>query len=155
MGTDTPKETLVLYYQQTWDKLVHKWKGKADLKDVFAPEHTLGQWRKMAQELYALELRLPVQRAAAAHQRVSSIRVRRRRGGARGLGRGRPGWFLTDYRGAWQRASSVLGRNTSRTAPVRLKNSQPFRGIWPEAAQRYFHPLSQACSGKYRRRLSA
>ena len=64
MGTDTPKETLVLYYQQTWDKLVQKWKGKADLKDVFAPERPLGQWRKMAQELYALQLRLPVQRAA-------------------------------------------------------------------------------------------
>jgi hypothetical protein len=64
MSSDTPKEVLLLYYQQTWDKLLQKWKGKADLKDVFAPEHPLGQWRRMAQELYALELRLPAQRAA-------------------------------------------------------------------------------------------
>lgn len=66
MSSDTPKEDLLLYYQQTWEKLLQKWKGKADLKDVFAPEHPLGQWRKMAQELYALELRLPAQRAARA-----------------------------------------------------------------------------------------
>ena len=62
MAADTAKEALVLYYQQAWDKLLQKWKGKADLKAVFAPEHPLGQWRKMAQELYALELRLPAQR---------------------------------------------------------------------------------------------
>jgi transposase len=66
MAADTAKEALVLYYHQTWDKLLQKWKGKADLKDVFAPEHPLGQWRKMAQELYALELRLPAQRATHA-----------------------------------------------------------------------------------------
>lgn len=66
MDSATPKENLVLYYQQVWDKLVQKWKGKADLKDVFAPERPLGQWRKMARELYALELRLPSQRASHA-----------------------------------------------------------------------------------------
>jgi len=63
LDPDTPKEVLLLYYQQTWDKLVQKWKGKADLKDVFAPGHPLGQWRQVAKELYALQLRLPVQRA--------------------------------------------------------------------------------------------
>ena len=36
---------------------------KADLREVFAPEQPLGQWRKMVQELYALELRLPHQKA--------------------------------------------------------------------------------------------
>jgi hypothetical protein len=64
MGPHTLKENLALYYQQAWEKLLQKWKAKADLKDVFAPGHPLGQWRKMAQELYALELPLPAQRAA-------------------------------------------------------------------------------------------
>jgi transposase len=64
LASDTPKATLVTYYQTLWDKLLKKWKDKADLKDVFAPEHPLGQWRNMARELYALELRLPQQRAA-------------------------------------------------------------------------------------------
>jgi hypothetical protein len=63
LASDTPKATLVTYYQTLWDKLLKKWKDKADLKDVFAPEHPLGQWRNMARELYALELRLPQQRA--------------------------------------------------------------------------------------------
>jgi hypothetical protein len=60
------------------------------------------------------------------------------------------------HRDAWKRALSVLGQNTSRTAPVRSKRviAKPFIGIWPEAAQRYFHPLIQACSDKYRRGLS-
>jgi hypothetical protein len=64
LDPDTPREKLVLYYQDAWGKLLLKWKAKADLKDVFAPEHPLGQWRQMAKELYALELRLPAQRAA-------------------------------------------------------------------------------------------
>lgn len=64
MDPDTPKERLALYYQDTWEKLLSKWKSKADLKDVFAPEHPLGQWRLMVQELYALDLPLPAQRAA-------------------------------------------------------------------------------------------
>jgi transposase len=58
----TPKETLAAYYQTLWDKLLLKWREKADLKDVFAAENPLGQWRNMARELYALELRLPQQR---------------------------------------------------------------------------------------------
>ena len=62
MNSDAPRADVALYYQQTWEKLLQKWKGKADLKDVFAPERPLGQWRKMARELYALELRLPAQR---------------------------------------------------------------------------------------------
>ena len=66
LDPDTPKEKLVLYYQDAWAKLLVKWKGKADLKDVFAPDQPLGQWRHMAKELYALELRLPHQRAVAA-----------------------------------------------------------------------------------------
>jgi hypothetical protein len=64
LDPDTPKPVLAAYYQALWDKLVQKWKGKADLKDVFAPGQPLGQWREMAKELYALELRLPQQRAA-------------------------------------------------------------------------------------------
>jgi transposase len=64
LDPDTPKEKLVLYYQRAWEKLVQKWKGKADLKDVFDASHPLGQWRNMVKELYALELRLPQQRAA-------------------------------------------------------------------------------------------
>ena len=64
MDPNTAKETLALYYQDAWQKLLPKWKAKADLKDVFAPKHPLGQWRQMVQELYALELPLPAQRAA-------------------------------------------------------------------------------------------
>jgi transposase len=64
MDPNTPKETLALYYQDAWEKLLPKWKSKADLKEVFAPEHPLGQWRQMVKELYALELPLPAQRAA-------------------------------------------------------------------------------------------
>lgn len=64
MGSDTPKEELALYYQEIWGKLLQKWRGKADLKYVFASDQPFGQWRQMVQELYALELRLPVQRAA-------------------------------------------------------------------------------------------
>jgi hypothetical protein len=64
MDPNASKETLVLFYQEAWQKLLLKWKAKADLKDVFAPKHQLGQWRQMVQELYALELPLPAQRAA-------------------------------------------------------------------------------------------
>jgi hypothetical protein len=72
MAADTPPATLVAYYQAAWDKLLVKWKNKADLQDVFAPKHPLGQWRAMAQELYTLELRLPPQRAAAAQAGASA-----------------------------------------------------------------------------------
>jgi transposase len=64
MDPATPKETLARYYQDLWEKLLPKWKSKADLKEVFAPEHPLGQWRQMVKGLYALELPLPNQRAA-------------------------------------------------------------------------------------------
>ena len=64
MAEDTPKATLAAHYQSVWDKLLFKWKDKADLAEVFAPATPLGQWRKMAHELYALELRLPEQKAA-------------------------------------------------------------------------------------------
>jgi transposase len=63
MDPDTPKATLAAHYQSVWDKLLPKWKSKADLAEVFAPGNPLGQWRKMVQELYALELRLPKQNA--------------------------------------------------------------------------------------------
>ena len=72
LDPDTPKATLAAYYQAAWDKLLPKWKNKADLKDVFAPEHPLGQWRRMAKELYALELRLPQPRAAAGKAGAST-----------------------------------------------------------------------------------
>jgi transposase len=72
MASDTAPATLAAYYQAAWDKLLVKWKNKADLKDVFAPEHPLGQWRAMAQELYALELPLPQHRAAAAQAGAST-----------------------------------------------------------------------------------
>ncbi|HWT79498.1 MAG TPA: transposase, partial [Candidatus Methylomirabilis sp.] len=64
MDPDTPKATLAAHYQDVWEKLLPKWKDKAQLPEVFAPEHPLGQWRKMVQELYALELRLPQQKTA-------------------------------------------------------------------------------------------
>jgi hypothetical protein len=70
MDPDTPKATLAAHYQTVWEKLLPKWREKADLRDVFAPAHPLGQWRKMVQELYALELRVPLQKAA---QRSSAV----------------------------------------------------------------------------------
>ena len=70
MDPDTPKAALAAHYQTVWEKLLPKWRDKADLRDVFAPAHPLGQWRKMVQELYALELRVPLQKAA---QRSSAV----------------------------------------------------------------------------------
>ena len=64
LDPQTAAATLVAHYQDTWDKLLSKWRDKADLHDVFAPQLPLGQWRNMARELYALELRLPRQRSA-------------------------------------------------------------------------------------------
>jgi transposase len=64
MNADISKDTLAAHYQSVWDKLLPKWKEKADLAEVFAPVNPLGQWRKMVQELYALELRLPKQKPA-------------------------------------------------------------------------------------------
>jgi hypothetical protein len=61
---DTPKDALASHYQGLWEKLIPKWQDKADLKDVFSPQHPLGQWRQMAQEFYALALRLPPVRTA-------------------------------------------------------------------------------------------
>jgi transposase len=72
MASDTAPTSLAAYYQAAWDKLLAKWKSKADLQDVFAPKHPLGQWRAMAQEFYALELRLPQHRAAAAQAGAST-----------------------------------------------------------------------------------
>jgi hypothetical protein len=71
MDPDTPKATLAAHYQTVWDKLLPKWREKADLGDVFAPQHPLGQWRKMAQELYALGLRLPQQKAVQKSSAVT------------------------------------------------------------------------------------
>ena len=71
LDPDTPKTTLAAHYQTVWEKLLPKWRDKADLGDVFAPEQPLGQWRKMAQELYALELRLPQQKAAQKSSAVA------------------------------------------------------------------------------------
>ena len=64
MDPQTPKARLADHYQTVWEKLLPKWRDKADRRDVFAPQHPLGQWRQMVQELYALELRLPHPRAA-------------------------------------------------------------------------------------------
>ena len=71
LDPDTPKTTLAAHYQAVWEKLLPKWREKADLDDVFAPEQPLGQWRKMVQELYALELRLPQQKAAQKSSAVA------------------------------------------------------------------------------------
>jgi transposase len=71
MDPDTPKATLAAHYQTVWEKLLPKWREKADLGAVFAPQHPLGQWRKMVQELYALELRLPQQKAAQKSSAVT------------------------------------------------------------------------------------
>jgi transposase len=72
MNSEAPKADLAAHYQNVWEKLVAKWKGKADLADVFAPTNPLGQWRKMVQELYALELRLPKQKPTAGHSGAST-----------------------------------------------------------------------------------
>ena len=152
LAPDTPKATLATYYQSLWDKLLPKWKDKADLKDVFAPEHPLGQWRDMAKELYALELRLPQQRAAPPtparqlHKGAAPARWELRDWDRAGL----VGSF-TDYRSAWQQALSVLGRNTSRTAPVRFKIATPTRGLGRKLLKDT--SIRLAClRGKYRRR---
>lgn len=63
LDPETPKSTLATHYQTVWQKLLPKWRDKADLREVFAPSHPLGQWRQMVQKLYALELRLPQPRA--------------------------------------------------------------------------------------------
>jgi hypothetical protein len=65
MDPETPKATLAAHYQSVWEKLLPKWERKADLVEVFAAGNPLGQWRKMVQELYALELRLPRKTAGA------------------------------------------------------------------------------------------
>jgi hypothetical protein len=65
MDPATPKAALAAHYQMVWEKLLSKWRQKADVHDVFAPERPLGQWRKMVQELYALELPLPPSKLAA------------------------------------------------------------------------------------------
>ncbi len=59
LGPQTPTTDLVSYYAQLWPKLVSKWQGLCPLNHVFAPEHPLGQWRIMAQDLYQLCLPLP------------------------------------------------------------------------------------------------
>jgi transposase len=71
MDPATPQATLAAHYQRVWEKLLPKWRDKADLREVFAPQHPLGQWRKMVQELYALELRLPQPRAAQNSRAVA------------------------------------------------------------------------------------
>jgi hypothetical protein len=56
---ETPRADLVSYYAQLWPKLVSKWQGLCPLNHVFAPEHPLGQWRLLVQDLYQLALPLP------------------------------------------------------------------------------------------------
>jgi transposase len=65
MDSQTPKDVLAEYYRAIWEKLLEKWRSKADLKDVFAPAHPLGKWRDMVRELYALDLKLPRQLPAS------------------------------------------------------------------------------------------
>ncbi len=69
MDPATPPAHLAAYYQSAWEKLVAQWREKAERKDAFAPAPPLGQWRQMAQELYALELRRPQQRLVAGPAR--------------------------------------------------------------------------------------
>jgi hypothetical protein len=71
LDPNTPKATLAAHYQAVWEKLLPKWREKAELRDVFAPEHPLGQWRKMVQEIYALELRLPQQKTVQKSSAVA------------------------------------------------------------------------------------
>ncbi len=81
MDPETPKAALAAHYQTVWEKLLPKWRGKAELDQVFAPEQPLGQWRTMVQALYALELRLPKQGQPTAAARQLPIK-----GAARGRG---------------------------------------------------------------------
>jgi transposase len=61
LDPQTPKAIIAEYYRVAWDKLLEKWRNKADLRHVFAPNHPLGKWRDMSRALYALDLRLPRQ----------------------------------------------------------------------------------------------
>jgi hypothetical protein len=89
MDPDTPQATLAAHYQSLWEKLLPKWRDKADLREVFAPEQPLGQWRKMVQELYALDLRLPQQKAAPKSRALAQL-------GKLGGGGCGNGWILRD-----------------------------------------------------------
>ena len=71
MAAVTPKATLSDYYQSLWKKLLPKWDQKADLAEVFSPKNPLGEWRQMAREIYALDLRLPRQQGQP-HASVST-----------------------------------------------------------------------------------
>src|SRR5450759_2118914 len=57
-----------------------------------------------------------------------------------------------DYRSAWQQASSVQGRNTSRTAPVLFNKPTPNVGL-AGSCSKILQPGWARLSGKYRRRL--
>ena len=142
MDPDTPKATLAAHYQSVWEKLLPKWRDKADLREVFAPRTSAGPVAQNGPRTLRAGTAPAAAKGGAEVQRASSIKVRRRRGGAQGLGQGRPGWFTSE-------AIAVLGNRHCRFGggiPAgRLLSAlmQAPTGDLPEAAQRYFHPFTR------------
>jgi transposase len=65
LDPDTPAPVVADYYQRLWPSLLSKWSGLVDWNHLFAPEHPLGQWRQMAQELYKICLSVPASQAGS------------------------------------------------------------------------------------------
>ena len=55
---DSRPEERASYYLATWPYLKNKWQKTDALLVAFAPEHPLGQWRHMVQEVYGIKLTL-------------------------------------------------------------------------------------------------
>jgi transposase len=53
---DTRPEERARYYLMMWPYLKDKWQRVDALGVAFAPEHPLGQWRHMVQEVYGIQL---------------------------------------------------------------------------------------------------
>jgi transposase len=58
-ASDSRPEDRAAYYLQLWPKLREKWQPASLLRQAFAPETPLGQWRQMVQASYAISLPLP------------------------------------------------------------------------------------------------
>jgi hypothetical protein len=55
---ETKLEERASYYLMTWPYLRGKWKKLGALKAAFSKDRPLGQWRRIVQELYDIELKL-------------------------------------------------------------------------------------------------
>lgn len=60
LAPETLPGQLASYYSDLWPRLLSKWQLLRDRwAEVFGPNCPLGQWRQMAQQLYAISLPLP------------------------------------------------------------------------------------------------